>query len=205
MKNTKTNSWLPMAWLSLVVVALLAAGCARQKEPATRAVADIETSIDAIREDASTYASSELQQAEATLASLKERLSKGDYKGVIAAAPAATSQIAAMQQVVSGKKAEAEAAMAAATEQWKALSAEVPDMVTAIQSRVDMLSQSRKLPRNMNAQSLQSAKDGLEWMKTTWAEADSTFSAGNPGDAVAKGQTVKDKGAEVLKSLGMGG
>lgn len=199
MKNTKT-----IAWLALVAITLLAAACASQKEPATKAVADIEASIGAIRDDASKYAASELQQAEATLASLKEQLAKRDYKGVMEAAPAVTGQITAMQQTVSTKKAEAEAAMAAATEQWQSFSTEVPDMIAAIQSRVDMLSQSRKLPRNLTAQSLQSAKEGLEWMKTTWAEATGAFGAGNPGDAVAKAQTVKDKGAEVLKLLGMG-
>lgn len=199
MKNTKT-----IAWLTLVAVALLAAACASQREPATKAVTDLAASISSIRDDASKYAPSELQQAETTLAALQEQLAKGDYKGVIAAAPAATSQVAAMQQAVSTKKAEAEAAMAAATEQWKSFSTEVPDMIAAIQSRVDMLSQSRKLPRNLTAQSLQSAKDGLEWMKTMWADATGAFGSGNPGDAVAKAQTVKDKGAEVLKLLGMG-
>lgn len=187
-----------------LVAALLMVGCASQKEPATRAVADIEASISALRDDAAKYASTELQQVEATLASLKEQLSKGDYKGVIAAAPAATSHIAAVQQTVSAKKTEAEAATAAASEQWKSLSTDVPDMVAAIQTRVDMLSQSRKLPKNLTAQSFQAAKDGLEWMKTTWTEATSAFSSGNPTDAVAKAQTVKDKGAEVLKLLGMG-
>lgn len=197
----KTNT---LTWLALVAVALLAAGCANQKEPANRAVADLEASISSVRDDAAKYASSELQQAEATLASMKEQLAKGDYKAVVAAAPAATSQIAALQQTVSAKKTEAQAAMAAASEQWKSLSTEVPQMVAAIQSRVDMLSQSRKLPKNVTTQSLQTAKDGLEWMKTTWTEATSAFGSGNPVDAVAKAQTVKDKGAEVLEALGMG-
>lgn len=190
-----------MTWLALVAAALLTVGCARQEEPATKAVADIEASIDAIRDDAATYAAMELEQAEATLVALKEQLAKEDYKGVIAAAPAATGQVAALQQTVSAKKAEAQAAMA---EQWKSLSVEVPDMVAAIQTRVDMLSQSRKLPKNLTAQSFQAARDDLEWMKTTWTEATSAANSGNPTDAVAKAQTVKDKGAEVLKLLGMG-
>lgn len=197
----KTNT---LTWLMLVAVALLAAGCANQKEPATKAVADLQASISSVRDDAAKYAASELQQAEATLASLQEQLAKGDYKGVIAAAPGATSQVAALQQAVSVKKSEAEAAMAVASGQWQSLSTEVPDMVAAIQSRVDMLSQSRKLPKNMTTQSLQTAKDGLEWMKTTWAEATSAFGSGDPTDAVAKAQTVKEKGTEVLKVLGMG-
>lgn len=193
-----------MTWLMLVAVAVLAAGCASQKEPATKVVRDTEASINAVRQDAAIYAGPELKQAEAALLSLQEQLAKGDYKGVVAAAPAMTSQVATLQQTVSTRKAETQAAMAAASEQWKSLSAEVPDMLTAIQSRVDMLSQSRRLPKNLTTQSFQAAKEGLESMQTTWAEATSAFGSGQPNDAVAKGQAVKDKGAEVLKLLGTG-
>lgn len=193
-----------MTWLMLVAVAVLAAGCASQKEPATKVVRDTEASINAVRQDAAIYAGPELKQAEAALLSLQEQLAKGDYKGVVAAAPAMTSQVATLQQTVSDRKAQAQAAMAAASEKWKSLSAEVPDMLTAIQSRVDMLSQSRRLPKNLTTQSFQAAKEGLESMQTTWAEATSAFGSGQPNDAVAKGQAVKDKGAEVLKLLGTG-
>lgn len=193
-----------MTWLMLVAVAVLAAGCASQKEPATKVVRDTEASINAVRQDAAIYAGPELKQAEAALLSLQEQLAKGDYKDVVAAAPAVTSQVATLQQTVSTRKAEAQAVIAAAREKWKSLSAEVPEMLTAIQSRVDMLSQSRRLPKNLTTQSFQTAKEGLESMQTTWAEATSAFGSGKPNDAVAKGQEVKDKGAEVLKLLGTG-
>lgn len=195
---------MTMKWWSLVLVALLAAGCAGQKEPANKAVADIEASLSAMRDDATKYAATEFQQVEAGLASLKASLAKGDYKAVVAAAPAMSGQVAALQQTVAAKREEAQAAMAAASEQWRTLSAELPDMVAAIQSRVDILGQSKKLPKNLTADAFQQAKDGLEWMKTSWNEATNQFGSGNPVDAVAKAQAVKEKGAEVLKLLGMG-
>ncbi len=40
-------------------------------------------------------------------------------------------------------------------------------------------------------------------MKTTWADASAAFSSGDPVDAVSKAKQVKEKGAEVLKLLGM--
>jgi len=186
-------------WMALVAIALLAAGCAKEKEPAGQAIASIEATLNSIHDDAAKYAATELQQVDAGLASLKESFAKKDYKGVMAAAPGVTAEVAALQS----KVAEAHAAAGAAGDQWRAISAEVPNMVAAIQSRVDTLGESKKLPKGLSAESFQAAKDGLEFMKTTWAEATRSFGAGNPVDAVAKANTVKEKGTEVLKLLGM--
>ena len=40
-------------------------------------------------------------------------------------------------------------------------------------------------------------------MKSNWAAANDAFNSGNAIDAAAKAQAVKDKGAEVLKQLGL--
>jgi len=190
--------------LALVAVTLLAAGCASQKDPATKAVADIEASLSSLQADATQYASAELQPVEDALASLKTSLANNDYKAVLAAAPAVSSQVAALQQTVAQKKEEAQAALAAATEKWQSLSADVPNMLSAIQSRVDVLSKSKKLPKNVSADAFQSAKDGLAELKSNWDEASAAFTAGKAADAVAKAEAAKAKGAEVLKLLGMG-
>jgi hypothetical protein len=190
--------------LAIVIVAAALGGCANQKEPATQAVASITASLDAVRADASKYASEQLTQAEASLASLKASLDKGDYKAVLANAPALTSQIASLEQATAAKKSEAEAAAAAATQEWQGLSADVPQMIAAVQSRVDILSQSKKLPKNLSADALKSAQDGLSSMKSSWAEATSAFSAGNATAAVNKARAVKEQGAKVMQTLGMG-
>jgi len=189
--------------LALVAMALLAAGCARQKEPATKAVADIEASLSSLQADATEYASAELQSVQDSLASLKASLANNDYKAVLATAPAVSSQVASLQQTVAQKKQEAQAAMAAATEKWKSLSADLPNMLSAIQSRVDTLSKSKKLPKNVSADAFQSAKDGLAALKSGWDEASADFTAGKATDAVAKAEAAKAKGEEVLKLLGM--
>ena len=195
---------MPIKWPGVILAAFLLAACANQKGPAEKAVADIEASLASIRDDAAKYASTELEQVESGLASLKDNLGKKDYKAVVAAAPAVSAQLSALQQTVNTKRAEAQAAMAAATEQWKTLSAEVPDMLSAIQSRVDILSKSKKLPKNVSSDAFQAAKDGLDFMKSSWAEATAASGAGDPVSAVSKAQAVKDRGTEVLSQLGMG-
>lgn len=190
-------------WLATLAAAVLVAGCATQKEPATKAVAEIETSLNAVNEDATKYAPDELQQAQGAVAALKDALDKADYKSVMESAPTVAGRVSALQQTVATRKKEMETAVAAATQQWQTLSAEVPAMVVAIQGRVDALSKPRKLPKNVSAASFQSAKDGLEAMKMAWTEATAMFGAGNAVDAAAKAQVVKDKGAEVMQLLAM--
>jgi hypothetical protein len=194
----KTLSWLP-----LIATVILAAGCAGQKEPAANAVSQIESSLSSLRADAQKYAPTELQAIDSAVSTLKSSLSSGDYKAVLATAPSVSSQVTALQQTIATKRQQMEAAVAAASQQWQSLSADVPQMVQAIQSRVDILSKAKKLPANISKETLQAAKDGLESMKSAWGEATTLFSAGNPVDAATKAQAIKEKGNEVMRLLGM--
>lgn len=189
-------------WI-IVAVALLAVGCANQKEPAEKAVAAAESSVAAIREEAARYAPEALQEVDATLASAKDKLARGDYKAVLADSPQLTAAVNSLKDTVASKKAEYESASAAATEEWNRLSADVPKMVEAIQSRVDILTKSKKLPKNVSQESFDSAKSRLESMKATWSEATAAFASGNAVDAAAKANSVRQTGTEVLQQLGM--
>jgi paraquat-inducible protein B len=156
-----------------------------------------------VKDAAAKFAPSDLQGVESSLAALKEKIAKGDYKAVLAEAPALTSAVDSLKQTVATKKSEAEAAIAAATAEWSSLSADVPKMVDAIQSRVDILGQARKLPKNISQEAFDAAKSGLESMKATWAEATAAFASGDAVDAVSKANSVKQMGTDVLQKLGM--
>jgi hypothetical protein len=190
-------------WLTALCAAtLIVAACANLKEPATQAVASAESSLAALKDEAAKYAPEALASVEAEVASLKASLDKKDYKAVMASAPKVTTAITSLKDAVAAKKAEMEAALAS---QWTSLSTDLPKMVEAIQSRVDTLSKSRKLPKNVDKAAFEAAKSGLESLKATWAEATSASSSGNIADAVAKAQAVKDKGTEIMNQLGMTG
>lgn len=190
-------------WIAAMAVLVLAAACANQKGPATKAVADAEAALAAFRDDAARLLPDDLSAVDATLASQKDSLAKNDFKAVMATAPDLSNRIAALRDATAAKKAEWEAANAAAREQWNAYAADLPKMVEAIQSRVDILGKARQLPRNVSREAFDGAKSGLEWMKSTWAEATDAFNAGNAVDAAAKAQAVKEKGNEVLGLLGL--
>ena len=189
-------------WI-VVAAALFAFGCANQKGPAEQAVATLESAVAAIKEEAAKFAPDDLQSVESSISSLKEKIAKGDYKSVLAEAPGVTTAIDNLKQAVAAGKAEAEAAIAAATAEWSSLSADVPKMVEAIQSRVDILGKSSRLPKNVSKEAFDAAKSGLESMKATWAEATAAFASGDAVSAVSKANSVKQTGTDVLQKLGM--
>lgn len=198
MKTIKTT-----ALAAALLATLLAVGCANQKEPATKALSDAEATLATFRDEASRYATTELQSAEASITALKASLEKGDYKAVIAGTPALSTQLEALRKTVTDKKAEAEAANEAARTTWTAMSADVPKMAEAIQSRVDILSKSKKLPKSLTQASFDAAKAALEAMKASWAEATTAAASGNAVEAVSRGEAAKAKGAEAMTALGM--
>jgi len=191
------------AWLLASLAALIMVGCAGQKEPAEKALASAQSALATIHDAAQKYAPDQLQAVEAQLAGAKDSLAKGDYKGVLAAAPALTTAISGLKDAADAKQKDAEAAAAQAKDAWGPLSTDVPNMVAAIQSRVDILSKSHRLPAGVTKDGLASAKSGLVSMKASWSEAANAAAAGDFTTAVGKAQAMKAQGTDIMKSLGM--
>jgi hypothetical protein len=68
---------------------------------------------------------------------------------------------------------------------------------------VDILSKSKKLPANLDKEKFEGAKSGLSEINKVWDEANNAFKEGNLADALAKANTVKEKAAEIMSTLGM--
>jgi soluble cytochrome b562 len=186
--------------LLLAFVALLASACTNYKEPAQTAISQAETALDAISVDAQKYLPDKYQEVQAAIDAAKAVFSKGDYKNALAAAKELPTQVSALATEVAAAK---QAAIASLTDTWNSMSADLPNMVNAIQSRVDTLSKSKKLPKNLDQASFDAAKTGLDDMKSTWSAATQSFNSGNVEDAVAKAKQVQEKGTEVMGLLGM--
>ncbi len=182
---------------------LLFVGCAGQKEPANKAIADAEAAVAAIREDAAKFVPSDLQGVDASIADLKAKFQAGDYKGILAAAPELTGKLGALKDAAAAKKAEMAAAVEKATGEWTTLAADLPGMVGAVESRVSALSAAKKLPKGMDAAKLDGAKAALAAAKSAWDAASAAFTSGNVVDAVAKANEAKAKGGEAMAALGM--
>jgi hypothetical protein len=190
-------------FLGLAAAALLVtAGCAKQKAPANKALESIEASLKDVRDDAAKYAPDGLKGVEAQLARLKESYDKKEYDNVLAGTPELDKAVGSLKDAVAAGKEHAAAALAAANSEWENLNAEVPKMVENIQTRVDELAK-KKIRFKVSKEELESAKSGLEWMKTEWAEATAASTSGKQIAAAEKARAVKAKGEEVQKTLGM--
>ena len=189
--------------VALAATTLMLAACASQKEPAEKAVAQVESSLAEFRADAEKYAADELKAVDTSVTKLKNNLAGKDYSSVVRSATAVASEVKSLKQTVATRKADMEATMAAAQAEWTDLSAKVPQMVEAIQTRVDTLSKSRKLPKNLDKAGFETVKTDLETMKTEWTEAGSQFASGMAADAVRKARAAKAKGDELLAKLEM--
>jgi predicted small secreted protein len=190
-------------FLLAALAAVLLVGCNTQKGPAEQAVMSAGAALDAVRDDAQKYAPEKLGSVEARLSDMRGSFQKGDYAGVLKAAPAMTEALASLKEAATAKKAEAEQALAKAKDDWGPASAAVPKMVDDIAKRVETLSKSKKLPKGVTKDSLAAAKTAVDSMKSTWADATNASSSGDYTTAMAKAQSVKDKAAQIMKSLDM--
>ena len=183
--------------------AVLLVACINEKAPAEQAIASAEASLVQIRDAAQKYAPDQLQAVDTQLAGLKDSLAKGDYKAVVAGAPALNTAISNLKDAAAAKQQEVEDAQAKAKDAWGPMSTDVPKMVDAIQSRVDILSKSHHLPKGVTKDSLASAKSSLDSMKSAWSDASNAATSGDYTTAMTKAQAVKDQASQTMKSLGM--
>jgi hypothetical protein len=141
---------------------------------------------------------------EARITTLHKSLDQGDYKDVLASAPAVTTAIASLGQDAEAKKTAADTALAQTKQQWFTLSAEVPKLIASIHSQLDMLSKKRNLPKGVTRASFESAKAKAASFDSMWTDATNTVAQeDNYASAVAKGQAVKDKASQIMQTLGL--
>jgi len=190
-------------WLLATLAAAALVGCAADKAPAEKALGSAEAAFNAIHDQAMKYAPQQLGAVEEQLQGVKDSYAKGDYKAVVAAAPGLAAAISSLKDAAAAKQAELEAALAKAKDDWGPISTELPKMVDAIESRVDILSKSHHLPKGVTKDSLAAAKSGLDGMKSTWGEATSAAGSGDFTTAVSKAQAVKGQATKIMQSLGM--
>ncbi|HEY7139862.1 MAG TPA: hypothetical protein VIE44_07180 [Methylomirabilota bacterium] len=175
---------------------VLLSACASDKAPAEQAVKAAEAAVAEVKSDAAKWIPDQVQALDASLAAVKEKFAKGDYKAVLTEAPALAAKAKDVAAAATAKKAEL-------TKAWDEMSAGLPKMVEAVKSRVDILSKSKRLPANVTKENFETAKADLADATKGWEDANAAFKGGNIADAVAKADAVKKKAVEALEALKM--
>ena len=179
------------------LAAIILAGCASQKEPAQKLISDIEATVTAASTEAAKYVPDQLADVQAQLGALKASFDKQDYAAVVTGAPAVLTSAQGLATAAAAKK---DAVLKALNDEWTGLAASLPADVTAIQSRIDLLSQksSKKLAAGID---LDAAKAGVADASVLWSKAQGAFASGNLDEAVSAAKDVKAKIMALAASL----
>ena len=171
------------------LAALVLAACASDREPAQKMLNDVQAAINASAPDAAKYAPDQLNDVQTKYDDLQTALTAQDYKAVLARGPALLAEAQGLAGVAAAKKAELTKQL---NDQWSSLSSIVPREFTAIQSRIDMLSQkkNRSLAKGID---LDAAKSALGDATSLWSKAQGAFGNGNMDEAVSTAKDVKAK------------
>jgi len=174
---------------SILAAILLLAGCdAAKKTAAEAAVQGAQTAYSAVAEQANQYVPDQAKEVQASIQTAKDAFDKGDYSAALEAAKSLPEKIKALAAAASAKKDEL-------TAKWSAMSSSMPGLVSSVQTKIDALTKSHKLPAG--------AADNMATVKQTWSDASSAFQSGKLQDALSKASEAKEKLTQLQSMLGM--
>jgi hypothetical protein len=182
-------------YIALYSAAILIASCANQMEPAKNALDNINASLGAVSADAQKYVPDQLAGAQSKVAALTASYDKKDYATVVTRAPAVLAEVNGLAGAAAAKKDEI---LKEVGKEWRSLAASVPQSVTAVQTRIDELSKTKRVAKGLD---LTAAKSGLADATSAWEKAQSDFKSGNAADAVAAAKDANSKLASAAAAL----
>jgi hypothetical protein len=182
-------------FLTLCSVAMLFVACVNQMEPAKNALDNINNTLNSVSADAQKYVPDQFTQAQAKVAALSASFEKKDYAAVIARAPAVLAEVRGLSDAAATKRDEMVKELG---NEWRSLAASVPQSISAVQSRIDDLTKTKRVPKGVD---LGAAKSGLADANSAWGKAQDAFKAGNPADAVTAGKDAQGKVASAAAAL----
>jgi hypothetical protein len=182
-------------FLTLCSVAILFVACANQMEPAKNALDNINTTLNSVSADAQKYVPDQFAQAQTKVAVLTASFEMKDYAAVVAGAPAVLAEVNGLSGAAAAKKDDLVKALG---KEWRSLAASVPQSLGAVQTRIDALSKTKHVPKEID---LGAAKSGLADATSAWDKAQEAFKAGNPADAVTAAKDAQGKAASAAAAL----
>jgi hypothetical protein len=164
-------------------------------EPAKNALDNINSTLNAVSADAQKYVPDQFTQAQSKVAELTASFEKKDYAAVVAGAPAVLAEVNGLAGAAAAKKDEI---LKALGNEWRGLAASVPQSLSAVQTRIDALSKTKHVPKDID---LGVAKSGLADATSAWDKAQTAFKSGNAADAVTAAKDANGKLASAAAAL----
>lgn len=181
---------------ALGMATLLSACTDAAKVPAEAAMKAAETAMADLKGEVLKLAPAEVKAAQDAFAGAKALIAKEDYKGALAAAGEIPAKVKAALAAAAAKK-------DALVKTFNDAMGSLPNMASAIKSRLDILGQAKKLPAGIDKAGLEKAREGLASLESGIAKAAEQFKGGAMDEAIAQAQGLKAKGMEIMKAIGL--
>jgi hypothetical protein len=178
------------------ILALLLAGCAGAKGRAQADVAAADRALAALPPEAAKVVPDQLGPLTDAVNQGKDQISKGDY----AAASAAVREVPDKARLLTDSLPAHKVALTAAMD---TLSVAMPRNLAAIKAKLDSIAKVKRLPRGLDEQELQAAKDTYAAVTAEWAEVMKAYQAGDLADAMSRAQNLKNRVSHSLMALGL--
>lgn len=188
------RTYVSMGVVIAFIAGLMVSGCASGKGPAEEAIKAAEQAVQGAKEEAMKVVPDQIQSLEAALNSAKDKFAKKDYKAALTEAQAIPGKVKEVLEAAKSKKEQL-------TKAWTNLSQSLPKIMDSIKKKIDTLSKSKKLPKDIPAQKFAEAKTMFSEAMKEWGLSQESFKAGNLSEAVTKANTVKEKAAQILQTL----
>jgi len=185
------------AKLSVALVCLVSAiACGNSKALADAALKTATDAYGPVSADAQKYVPDQAKSVQDAIAAAQAASAKGDYAAALEQAKGIPARVTDLSAAITAKKAEL-------TKTWTDISASVPSLMSALKSRVDMLSKSKGVPAGLTKDIVDQAKSGFAAANQEWTDATVAAQSGDFATAAAKGSDVKTKVVSIMTSLKM--
>ncbi len=195
--------WTRSSWLAALLTLGLALACTdANKVPAEAALQTAEAAVASLGDVGMKYVPEQTQELQRSLAGAKELAARKDYKGALAAAAPIPDRAKQVLAAANAKQDELHK-HEALTRTFRELSAPIPNMLAMLKSRLEILSQSKKLPAGMTKASLEVVQAGTAELESRLGAMQAQAKGGDLEGAIAKAGELNAKGTELLRSIGM--
>ena len=181
---------------ALAALCLGVAACASQKEPAEQALAAVEAKFKESGAEIQKYLPERYTEIEASVASLRDSMSKESYGDVVA--EAGQAQDALKRAIGEARVRRAQMQVEMETE-WAEMSKSVPAMIDAMDKKIT--SQRGKPPQGMTGPAWKQTIAEYDAARDAWSKAAAEMTRANFEATVLAARDAKAKIAAIMESL----
>jgi hypothetical protein len=181
---------------ALAALCLGVAACASQKEPAEQALAAVEAKFKESGAEIQKYLPERYAEIEASVASLRDSMSKEDYGDVVAGAGQVQDTLKRAIGESRVKRAQVQVQM---EDEWTEMSKSVPAMIDAMDQKIT--SQRGKPPQGMTREAWKQTIADYDAARDAWSKAAAEMTRANFEATVLAARDAKAKIAAIMESL----